>query len=334
MFKNFTVKKRIRNFGKYLKDIGIEKAVISKKENIWYFLGERFEGDAILVFENFKPILYVSPLEFEEASRFKHVEIQEFPGWKKLLKNVQAVDNEFPYYYGRKIRGVVFLSDKINEMRSIKDSYEIKLIKKSAKICDKILERVNFRNKTEKDVVIEIDCSMKKMGAYGPSFDTIVASGRNSSKPHHIPKNKKIKDLVLIDCGADVLGYKSDTTRTFLLKKDEKMREVYEIVKNTKETVEDYISAGVKVKELDIVAKRSLGEYSKYFVHALGHGVGLEIHEKPTISSKSSEELKENMVIAIEPAVYLKKFGIRIEDLYLVKKNGFERLTKSKIPDY
>ncbi|HIQ39342.1 MAG TPA: M24 family metallopeptidase, partial [Methanothermococcus okinawensis] len=169
---------------------------------------------------------------------------------------------------------------------------------------------------------------MRKMGSIKPAFDSIVLSDRKTTLPHGMPSGDVVKNIVLIDIGAVYRGYCSDITRTVLLKEDRRYREIYQLVSDVKEEVEDYLREGTSVRELDKLARESMGEYKKYFIHSLGHGVGVNVHEEPSISSKAEKNLilKKNMVITIEPGIYLEDFGVRIEDLYLIKKDGFKRL--------
>ncbi len=341
MFWKRDVKKRVKNFSKYLKDTGLKKVIIYNKTNIRYFIGEIPPEFSILVFEEYKPVLYVGRLDFELAKKLcNFCEIREFKGWKYVLKDVDGIEKDFPAYFTKKLKGVVFVSEKIEELRSIKSKKEIKRVEKAIKISEKSLENVlnsieNKRKVKEIDVKKMLECEMLYGGAEKSAFETIVLSGKNTSFPHGISGNKKIKDILLIDFGAVFNGYNSDITRTYILKKDKRFVEVYNTVKNSKEAVEDYIKDGISVKDLDIFARKEMGKFSQYFIHALGHGVGLDVHEIPTISKGSSFVLKKNMIITIEPGIYLKnKFGVRIEDMYLVKRNGYKKLTKIEIPEY
>jgi len=165
------------------------------------------------------------------------------------------------------------------------------------------------------------------------SFEPIIASGPHSSYPHARLTGRKIRpnDLVLVDMGIDVQGYKSDLTRIFFLGRIPHLKgQVYESVRAAQQKAMDVIKAGVLGRDVDRAARNYLAKrkLARYFTHALGHGVGLEIHENPRLSQKSSSTLKEGMIITIEPAVYIpNKFGIRIEDMVLVTKKGCEVLS-------
>ena len=177
---------------------------------------------------------------------------------------------------------------------------------------------------------------MKKHGSIKPAFDSIVVSGKKTSFPHALPTKDKIEDILLIDIGAVYEGYCSDITRTFLLKDDEEMRKIYNLVYEAKKVAEEHLKEGISAKQIDNIVREFFGDYKDLFIHSLGHGVGLEVHEEPRLSIKLKDDenivLKEGMVVTIEPGLYLKnKFGVRIEDLYLVKKNGFEKCMCHKV---
>ena len=326
-------------------DEGIKKAVVLKKENINYFLGKYFMSFSVLVFEE-QPYLYVGKLDKDYAEElFDFLEIKEFKDWKEIFKGCEGVEKELPIGYLKYIdKDYKIISDKIKEMRMIKDREEIKLIKKAAEISDKAINWVldnldEAKNLNEYELVAEIEYIMKKHGSIKPAFDSIVVSGKKTSFPHALPTKDKIEDILLIDIGAVYEGYCSDITRTFLLKDDEEMRKIYNLVYEAKKVAEEHLKEGISAKQIDNIVREFFGDYKDLFIHSLGHGVGLEIHEDPRLSIKLKDDenivLKEGMVVTIEPGLYLKnKFGVRIEDLYLIKKNGFEKLSRAEIPEY
>ena len=186
----------------------------------------------------------------------------------------------------------------------------------------------------EKDIALELDYRMARNEAEQVSFSTIVASGVNSSQPHAAPGSRKIRngDIVMIDYGAVYHGYHSDETCTFIVgRADKKQKEVYSLVKEAHDRALAAVKAGASCKEIDRIARTCLEskDMGKYFTHGTGHGVGLDVHEAPRIADKSEHILEAGMVVTIEPGVYIPDlWGIRIEDMVLVKKNGFEVLTK------
>jgi len=224
------------------------------------------------------------------------------------------------------------------ESRMIKDETELQTIAKAEAIGDAAFTHILDYVKpgvTEADIALEIEFFMKRQGASKLSFDTIVASGPNSSMPHAQVTNRKLQmgDFVTMDFGCVYQGYCSDMTRTVAIgEPTEEMRKVYQIVFDANIRAMEAIREGVKCNEIDAVARdyiKSQG-YGDYFGHGLGHGVGLDIHEEPRFSPKCDVITKENMVITDEPGIYLPgRFGVRIEDLVVVKKDGYEKLSHS-----
>jgi Xaa-Pro aminopeptidase len=218
----------------------------------------------------------------------------------------------------------------VEQFREVKDVDEIKKIKKALQIHKQALQYLKKVIKpkiSERDIFLKLERFVKVRGA-GFSFDPIVASGTNSCYPHAKISNRKVRnnEPVLIDIGIDVEGYKSDLTRMFFLGKiSELVKRVNEHVSCAQRIAIDHIQPGVLVSEVDLAARNYLTKngLGKYFGHALGHGVGLEIHEDPRLAQNNSTILKPGMIITVEPAVYIpEKFGIRIEDMVLVTKKG------------
>lgn len=230
-------------------------------------------------------------------------------------------------------------SEQIGRSRMVKDEAEISKISKAEAIGDAAFSHVLERIKpgvTEADIALELEFFMKRQGASALSFDTIVASGANSSMPHAQVTDKKIEmgDFVTMDFGCVYHGYCSDMTRTVAVgQPTEEMKKVYQIVLDANLRAMEQVAEGIGCNYIDSLARDYIKEqgYGEYFGHGLGHGVGLDIHEEPRFSPKCDVTAKENMVITIEPGIYLPgKFGVRIEDLVVVKKGGFEKLSHSE----
>lgn len=228
----------------------------------------------------------------------------------------------------------------INQYRSVKTEKEIEKVIKSCEIAQKALykglESVE-EGITELELKAEIEKSIIEFGGSGTSFETIVAFGKNGAIPHHKTSDKKLEKntSLLIDMGAKYNGYCSDITRTvFFGEPDKEFIKAYNSVLRANQSAEQNIKCGTLTCEADAFARQVLVEsgFGEYFTHSLGHGVGLEIHEYPTLSPKQKVELKQNMVFTIEPGVYLEnRFGIRIEDTVLLTDKGVKRLfTDSK----
>lgn len=226
-------------------------------------------------------------------------------------------------------------SEIISELRKTKTKEEIKRIRKASEIAAKGMKKAAHiiePGKTELEVAAEVEYEMRKRGSEGIAFDTIVASGNTSWFPHTPAKNKKIRKdgLVTIDLGARWKGYKSDMTRTFVLSDKSKLENMTELVKKAKEAALEKIKPGVEAKKVDEEARKVLRkqDYEKYLLHGIGHGVGLNTHEPPTISPSSKDTLEKNMVITVEPGVYIKGTGgCRFEDTLLVTDDGYEIMT-------
>ena len=229
-------------------------------------------------------------------------------------------------------------SDSINTCRMVKDDAELARLAKAEAIGDAAFSYILDRIKpgiTEAEIALELEFYMKRQGASRLSFDTIAASGPNSSMPHAQVTNRRVEkgDFVTMDFGCVYQGYCSDMTRTVAVgTPTEEMKKVYQIVLDANLRAMDSIREGVRCSEIDAVARDYIRDcgYGAYFGHGLGHGVGLDIHEEPRFSPKCDVITRENMVITDEPGIYLPgRFGVRIEDLVVVKKDGFETLSRS-----
>jgi len=230
------------------------------------------------------------------------------------------------------------IQNSIDNIRMIKDENELQLITGAVNIADKAFcEILPFIKPGVKEfeVALELEYKMKKLGASGVSFETIVASGPRSALPHGTAGNREIQagDAIVMDFGAIYKGYCSDMTRTvFMGEPHEKLKEIYNIVLKAQLEALNASAAGITGKELDSVSRNIINNegYEKCFGHGLGHGVGVEIHEKPGISPKGEEILKPGMVFTVEPGIYVEGFGgVRIEDMVFLTSDGAEIPTKS-----
>lgn len=218
----------------------------------------------------------------------------------------------------------------------------VKYIKLAAKIASRVMDSIFPEIKegvTEKYISSLIRKKIKELGGERESFKIIIASGKRSALPHGYASHKKIKngDLVMIDFGVLLKKYRSDITRTFAVGNiSKKQKKTYDLVKRAQLKAINEVKAGVPVKKIDEIVRQEFKKFGveKYFPHSTGHGIGIKVHEKPRISAKSDEVLRKRMVITIEPGLYFKKlknpFGIRIEDMVLVTKNGGILLTDAK----
>jgi Xaa-Pro aminopeptidase len=237
-----------------------------------------------------------------------------------------------------KIKGVKVKPDELlSELRKRKDSLELVNIEKACRIvskAEKKLKEFIVEGITELEAANELDYYLRKLGAQAMAFPTIIASGKHSCYSHHHPTSKKIKTNIPVICDLGVYwkGYCSDFTRTiFLGKVDEKISKIYTAVKAAQQAVIKLVKPGLKFKALDLEARKIIKEYGyeKYFVHSTGHGIGLEVHEKPRIASTTNEKIEIGNVFTIEPGIYIPgKFGVRIEDVVIVEKSGARVLTR------
>ncbi len=233
---------------------------------------------------------------------------------------------------------LIAVNGLVEELREIKDAGEINLIRQALKLhleAYRFLKGVIKPGVRESEVLLQLERFVRDRKV-GFAFDPIIASGPNSCLPHAKITDRKIQphEPVLVDIGIEVDGYKSDLTRIFFLGTiPHLVRKIYSAVALAQEKAITKIQPGVRVADIDAQARRYLNsqKLGQFFGHSLGHGVGLEIHEGPRLSSQSSSILKENMVVTVEPAVYLpQKFGIRIEDMVLVTAGGCEVLSGNR----
>ncbi len=230
------------------------------------------------------------------------------------------------------------LQQKLKTMRLIKSDAEIENIIKAQQITEKAFDDIlNFIRPgvTESEIAARLEYIMKINGSEQPSFETIAVCGAKTSMPHGTPADVKVKngDFVTMDFGAVCGGYHSDMTRTVAVGSvSDEMQKVYDTVLKANLKALEAVKAGVTADTVDLAARdiiKSAG-YGEYFTHSTGHGVGLDIHEAPTVSFKNTAPLESGMVITVEPGVYIKgKFGVRIEDMVVVTKNGCNNLTKA-----
>ncbi len=228
---------------------------------------------------------------------------------------------------------------EISALRRIKSENEKNKILKAQAIAEKAFDNIiGFIREgvTEREIALNLDFFMLRNGAEAISFETIAVSGKNSSMPHGVPSDKKVEkgDFITMDFGAVVDGYHSDMTRTVAVGSvSSKQAEIYETVLSAQKNSLDILRAGVSCKDADAAARDIIKNagYGEYFGHGTGHGVGIEIHEAPSLNTKTEEILKAGDIVTVEPGIYLPgEFGVRIEDMAFITENGIENLTKSK----
>lgn len=329
-----------------------EALFITDEKNVYYFSGVQNSEGKLLITEDESYLLV--DFRYIEISRkiCKHCKVIEY---KNLYNYISSVCNkhsvntlyiESKYTsiseYNSYVRifnskGISLISDDtlskhISNLRLIKSKDEINYISKAQKITEKAYNEIlNYikPGETERNICIKLEYLLKKYGAEDISFDLITITGKKTSLPHGVPGDDIIKsgDFFTMDIGSVYKGYHSDMTRTIAVKTcDDKKREIYNIVLKAQLSALKSVKAGMNACDVDKTARDIIDNsgYKENFGHSTGHGVGLDIHELPFVSSKSESILSENMVITVEPGIYIENnFGVRIEDMVLVQENGY-----------
>ncbi len=330
-------------------------AIITSDVNRRYFTGMRSSAGVLLAFPE-KAYLLIDFRYIEKARQTvtsaEVIELKKlYPQLMELMKRhgvtsaaiesetmtVSELNSYRHFFKDITIDDSDSLSTAISELRTEKDDEELVYIKKAQEIAesayDELLGMIH-PGMTERRISIELNRLMLEKGAEDISFDTIVVSGANTSMPHGVPTDKEIRqgEFLLMDFGAVRNGYHSDMTRTVCIgKPDAEMKKVYDIVLEAQLAGIAAARPGITGCELDKTARDIIERagYGECFGHSLGHGVGLEIHEKPNAAASYRLPLNKGAVVTIEPGIYIPgKFGVRIEDFVILTENGCENLTK------
>jgi Xaa-Pro dipeptidase len=327
---------------------------VFNQQNVVYFTN--FSGaTALLVPEEGENTLYVTSVNYEQAKAdAKNCKVELLERGENVIDKitkqlpsgklcVDSLSIESWYVLAKAMGGednLEVANYLIRDLRKVKDSEEIMLIREACRMADigaKVAGEVIRPGLKEKEVAAEVEYAMRKAGSDGVAFETIIASGYCCAYPHGTFLEKTIKDgdLVVVDLGASCKFYRSDITRTFIAGKvAEKETRMFETVKLAQQKAFEAMAPHVLAREVDCVARRIIKDagYGDLFVHNLGHGVGLEVHEAPILSPDSKDVLEVGNVVTDEPGVYLPGFGgVRIEDTILVTENGSEKLTHAPI---
>ncbi|HTI14256.1 MAG TPA: aminopeptidase P family protein [Dictyobacter sp.] len=353
----------LQQFRSWVAEQGLDAFLITQPQNGTYLSGwaNDEEGAGLLLVSAQEQILLTNALYAEVAAR-------EAVGWNVIVPSnrnyagaVASLAQEYGWkkfgfeamaiYYGTfqqltqasagQVTFVPFESAVLDTLRWVKQPYELELLRRAIAITDETFAHLcNWiqPGMTEREVSFEISRKMSELGADGPSFASIVASGPHGSMPHAVPGDRQILrgELITIDMGARYKGYCADMTRTICLGEpaEPRMREVYETVLCAMKTCEQGLSAKLSGREGDALARNVLVEagLGEYYIHSTGHGVGLQIHEGPNLSQRASEEIKlpVGCVVTVEPGVYIPGWtGTRVEDCVLITEDGVEVLTQS-----
>ncbi len=300
--------------------------MILKPENIRYLTGFRPSSSSILILKD-DPVLLASKIDRENASGSSMVNLEvykKFDDVKKFLKGKIGIEKSMTVETYKKLSNDFELetTDIIETARSIKSSWEVENIKKALEIAEKSFIELEFSG-TEVEIAAQLEYNMRINGSERASFESIVASGARSSLPHGTPSNNPVEKPVLVDWGAVYNNYSSDTTRTLV--EGDRQEEIFNIVWDAQKTAIKLIKPGVKSSEIDAAARDVITEYGygDSFIHSTGHGVGLEIHENPSLSKNEDDTLKKGMIVTVEPGIYIEgEFGVRIEDMILIENSG------------
>lgn len=353
---------KIKNLQAYLKDNSIDAAFITNPDNVFYFTGfksnphERLLG--VMIFNEAEPFLICPQMEIPDAKN---------AGWSGNIVGHTDTENAMEILYRTANETVSFIKtiaiekshmivercDAINDffsspkivgidektsaMRVIKDSSELEILREAAALADYAIEVAAKTIKegiTEIEVMTEIELALKKRGVTHMSFDTTVLTGDHAASPHGKTGDRKLQkgDLVLFDLGVVHKGYCSDITRTLALgEPGEEQKKVYEIVLEAELAALNAVKPGVTAAELDGISRGVIEKagYGEYFTHRLGHGLGISVHEFPSLHGSNDMKMEAGMVFTIEPGIYVPgKVGVRIEDDLAVTEDGVEVLTK------
>lgn len=348
----------------WITEQGLDAFLVSLPENRSYLSGwlcDESMGGGFLLVDAQQQVLVTNTLYQEIAGREAVgwqitvpegreygpivVDLAKKHGWKKI--GFESMAMMYGSYERLQKAGegaytlVPFEQNVIDKLRQIKDTHELALLKRAIAITDETFAHIcNWiqPGMTEKEVQWEIARYMVSLGADGSSFEAIVASGPNGSMPHAEPGSRRIQrgELITIDMGARYKGYCADMTRTICLGEpaETRMREVYDAVLRSMKVCEAGLHAGIKGQEADALARKQLEAtgLAEHFVHSTGHGVGLNVHEGPSLSRFSPDEevLPTGAVVTVEPGVYIPGWsGVRVEDCVLIQEHGCEVLTQS-----
>ena len=352
----------IKNLQKALKDKNLDGLIITNPVNIFYLLGFRgvspTEREATLVVTLNTATLITARLYQQEALKLKSKDLdvkisqerREFNGFIKdvldssrlrsnnILVGFEEHDLKFSEFreFKKLLKGAKFVPIKhlVEGLRIIKTADEIKNIERAQLISQKAFEQVLKTIKVgqhEAEIAENLAKIMKSLGAQGLAFESIIASGPNSALPHHVTGSRKIKrgEVLLFDFGAKYKDYSADLSRTvFVGRSSDQHAKIYHHVANAQQKAIAKIKSGIHASHAH---KTALAHFKKhnleeYFLHSLGHGIGLEIHEKPSLSPKSKDMLTDGMVFSVEPGLYFPPWGgVRIEDLIVIQ-NGKAKL--------
>ncbi|MDI6644373.1 MAG: M24 family metallopeptidase [Methanobacteriaceae archaeon] len=321
---------QIKNILEKLNSIDLDGMIVLKSENIAYLTGFKPSSFSVLILKD-DPILFISKMDYEDVPENLNISVEDFTSFnnlnKAIIKNKPdflGVENSLPLGIYKKIKNnfKIKLTDIIEESRRIKSEKELKYIKEAIKIAEKSFKNTKLEG-SDNLVAAELNYNLMVEGSLKPAFETIVASGTASSKPHAFLQQKTLENPVLLDWGAVYKNYCSDISRTRV--ETEKQHEIISIVIEAQKEAIKVIKPGIKASYVDKIAREVIEDYgyAENFIHSTGHGLGMEVHEGPSLSKNEELKLEKGMVLTVEPGIYIPgEFGIRVEDDILVKKRA------------
>lgn len=345
-------RKRIATVKEEIEKRSLDSFLVTDETNVSYLSG--FSGRDSFFLITLKKEIFITDSRYIEEARdelrafvIELVQLSNYETIRELiqknnLKKIGFESMSLVYEVAKRLKGsigsskLIPIKGLIENFRAIKDDKEIRSIEHSIQLTQAVLKNILKLMRpgiSEKFLTKRIETDFINAGAH-PSYEPIVACGRNSSKPHARASDAKIKknSFVMIDIGCNLNQYHSDCTRMVLLGKvKDKFKRIYNIVYEAQRKALEMIRPGVKISEVDLAARRHIDDngFGKFFGHSLGHGVGMEVHEEPAISKLNHDILKPGMVFTVEPAIYIPAFGgARLEDMVLVTEDGHEVLTR------
>lgn len=323
----------IENILKDLEKDNIQAYMLTQATNVEYISKYKPSSFAFCILKE-NPIVYVSSMDMELARNNSQIEVKEYSSFdsmigelkKEGIKNL-AIEPSLAFGTYEKFRDDFEIASKtyINKQRMIKTPQEIEKITKATEIAHKSFLQLDILNRSdnERELAFDLLKIMIDNGAAKESFDIILTSGANTSLPHAVPEAKKLTNPILTDWGALYEDYCSDTTRTIVY--TEFQHEIWDIVAEAYSKSIKAIKPGLKCADIDKVARDIIADYGygDNFIHTLGHGVGLDIHETPGFAPRDETEIEKGMVITVEPGIYLEgEFGVRLEDTIEISQKG------------
>ncbi len=365
--QNNPFSKRLERFRSLMLQEELDTFVVSVPENRYYLSG--FEAEDLLLTESSGCLLITQAAQYlltdpryEEAARKEAPDFKlaiYSTGLKQLLPDLfselksERLGVEEHFLTLKRFREVeealskvrpsavvIACEDLVERLRIIKEDAEIEKIQRSIRLTEKALQTVwdaLAPGKTEKEMAWLIEKTIREGGGQAVSFPPIVATGQNAALPHGVPTDRRIGsgEMVVLDLGSKLDGYCSDMTRTWVSgPPDPKLVEIYKTVRQAQLAAQDKIRAGIDSVAVDSAARDLIRDagYGDNFGHGLGHGVGLAVHEKPGLRKVEPTLLEENMVVTVEPGIYLPGFaGVRLENMVRVTKTGCELLTREEL---